>query len=192
MIRASLASLIVIALPIMAVSAQSADKTDLDAIAACSRIADAAERLACFDAAVAGADDRVGPSPTPDSVAPQIASAPAPEPAPAPSPSPAAVDTAPDWAKAPAPEVRSESVAAREARTPNEFGILIVKVTRTGAGKLRFYTDNGQVWEQLFDNEDWDLPDTLPAEAKIKRRMIGKPVIQFPHRNRTYKVRRLQ
>ncbi len=176
--RAHFACFAVLALATSPALAQAGDEADVNALMMCAGIEDAAERLACFDAQVAAA--RTAPDP---------ATGPAPV---TPPPAPEPVDTAPNWAKAPEPDLTDEAFKQAESREPDEFAIEIVKVTRTRERKLRFYTDDGQVWEQLLSEEDWDLPDMLPARAEIRRRMVGKPVIKFDHRRKTYKVTRIE
>lgn len=158
-------------------TAQSGDGAEVNALMMCAGIEDAAERLACFDAQVAAAN--AGPRPAP-------ALAPATRPS-----VPETVDTAPSWAKAPEPAEVEAKPTRQFDREPSDFAAEIVKVTRTRSDKLRFYTADGQVWEQLLSGEDWDLPDSLPANAEIQRRMVGKPVIKFEHSKKTYKVKRI-
>lgn len=188
--RACLISIPAIALFTSPAFAQSGGGQDVNALLLCAGIEDPAERLACFDEQAAAA--RSAPQPAPV-VPPGSAPAPVQVPSPSSAPAPLPADDAPSWAKAPEPDLTEESFKqAEKSREPDAFAIEIVKVTRTKANKLRFYTADGQVWEQLLSDEDWDLPDSLPATAEVKKRMVGKPVIQFDHRKKTYKVQRIR
>lgn len=102
-------------------------------------------------------------------------------------------DTAPDWAKAPEPAptavAGNKSKNTQKPETPKQFTVTVVRVGSAG-GKMKFYTDDGQVWKQT-QRDAVTLPP-LPSTAKIKRRLTGNPVIQFPNRSKSYKVERVE
>lgn len=158
---------------------------ELDALKACAEITDPAARLACFDAKLADAgsaprqEAQAAPVTTVDPIAPASATV-------------APVDETPEWARAPEPDKSEAAFEKAKESQPNRLDIEIVKITRTRGNKLRFYTNDDQVLEQLLSGEQFDLPDALPATARIKKRMMGKPVIQFSHRNKSYKVQRIR
>ena len=94
-------------------------------------------------------------------------------------------DGLPIWAAA--PQYTREELAEEPRDT---FQATIVRITRTKAGKHRFYTESGAVWEQT-QKVKVNPPKSLPAVAEFRRRMTGNPMIKFPEvSNRSYRVRR--
>ena len=173
-----------------AASAQAADvNSAIDKVVACIDIADPNERVACYDRNVAvldyirGASEPVAAA-TSAPAAPAVAATSA-KPATA---APAPTDSAPSWAKA--PEANTPEVQRQRAAEPDEFTITIVRVD--GKFIKRFYTDDGQVWEQLLKDDNLDFPEETPFEATIIKKSFGKPVIQFPGLKRTWKVKRIE
>ncbi|MDT8437725.1 MAG: hypothetical protein RQ729_01795 [Wenzhouxiangellaceae bacterium] len=174
----------------------------------CRELRDTAVRLACLDAAVARladtlkADAKVAGTARQSSrssraqLAPVVA---APEQAKAPVPTDLASaepavegnqqteEDVPTWATAPAPR---PARAEREA-DPKRFNATIVRITRNGAGRHTFYTDDGAVWEQT-QIEEIRAPASLPAVAEFRRRLTGNPTIKFDVSNRAYRVRRIE
>ena len=134
-----------------AVAADELSSADLQI---CQQLADAAERLQCFDALaerVLGVDDHMPDSQT----------------AAAPIPAVPAASAAVAVAEEPVPVIESEAVgtagrsAAIEDQAEESFGrreepekpeaiqTVIEKTDKTAYGKLILYLDNGQIWQQL-------------------------------------------
>lgn len=145
-------------------------RTAAEAVAGCRNLPES-DKAACFDT-------------TADALAKMLE---------AESAGPSPVDAAPAWAKAPEPEVTSVAKTAQvrgeKPKEAKQFTVTIVRVANAG-GKLKFYTDDGQVWFQT-QRDAVTLP-ALPSTAKIKRRLTGNPVIQFPNRSKSYKVERVE
>ena len=97
------------------------------------------------------------------------------------------IEEAPSWASAPAPPSTREDLA----REPSMFIATIVRITRNGVGRHKFYTDDGAVWEQTQISEIRP-PRSLPAEAEIRQRLTGNPTIKFDVSNQAYRVRRIE
>ena len=97
------------------------------------------------------------------------------------------IGEAPSWASAPAPSATQEDLA----REPSMFIATIVRITRNGVGRHKFYTDDGAVWEQTQISEIRP-PRSLPAEAEIRQRLTGNPTIKFDVSNQAYRVRRIE
>ena len=74
-------------------------------------------------------------------------------------------------------------------KQPKKFTVTVVRAASFG-GKMTFYTDDGQVWHQT-QRDAVTLPP-LPTPAKIKKRLTGNPVIQFPNLSKSYKVERIE
>lgn len=97
------------------------------------------------------------------------------------------IEEAPSWATAPAPQPTREELA----QEPSMFIATIVRITRNGVGRHKFYTDDGAVWEQTQIVEIRP-PSSLPAEAEIRQRLTGNPTIKFDVSNQAYRVRRIE
>ncbi len=138
----------------------------------CRSLEEPTARLACFDATSAALSQALGPAPTADV---EMA-------APAPGPS---------WAEAPAPPPPPPPQTAKPAPEAREFTATIVRITRNGVGRHKFYTEDGAVWEQT-QIEEIRPPRSLPAVAEFRRRLTGNPTISFDISNRAYRVRRIE
>ena len=93
----------------------------------------------------------------------------------------------PSWAAAPEPRATPDE----QAEEPTMFTAKIVRITRNGVGRYKFYTDDGAVWEQTQIVEIRP-PRSLPAEAEIRQRLTGSPTIKFDVSNQAYRVRRIE
>lgn len=156
---------------LMALPAVADDLRDAaEAVTACRALPDA-DKAACFDTTSAALADLLAPA--------IVAAAPE--------------DSAPEWAKAPEPKEpeveKPRKARVEEPKQPNKFEVTIVRVGNFG-GKMTFYTDDGQIWHQT-QQDAVSLP-ALPTTAKIKKRMTGNPVIQFPNLSKSYKVERIE
>ena len=92
---------------------------------------------------------------------------------------------APGWA---APPLRKES---DDRDDPNRFEATIVRITRNNAGRHRFYTEQGAIWEQT-QIEEIRPPRSLPTMAEFRKRLTGNPTIKFDISNQAYRVRRVE
>ncbi|MGB3625498.1 MAG: hypothetical protein WA989_06715 [Henriciella sp.] len=180
--------------------------------AACLEIADAAERLACFEDAATALSDALEEVPAQDgSVAPEKSSP------------VASIEKEPDlpaWADAPEPEaepappVQTAATAAPDAeeeaeeRTPiwariiprskkddktvDEIQLTVTRILKNGAGRHFFIMENGQEWEQTFPGA-LTPPKSLPVAVTIEERMFGSPGLTFDDGTTgLYKVRRVK
>lgn len=203
---------------LLPVQAQEQDLNSAAArTAACLSIEDAAERLACFEAAARslsdaldGEVDAAGSSSSADASAPTANVA---ETAPGADVTSEAASSGdgqntasmPDWAAAPpAPEPEAPA-EAEEDSTPiwarvfkrednsdqvDEISVSIVRILRNNAGRHFFITADGQEWEQTFPG-GVRPPSSLPAAATIKESLVGSPGLSFDDGpSGTYKVKR--
>jgi len=156
-----------------------ASRDALAAIAKCADIADATERLKCFDAAMPGVKNALA--------------APASE---APSKSllewfgfsrpPATATKAEDFGKPP-PEPRPGEEIDAITSTVLEFA-------KTPRGKAVFILENGQVWRQI-DSDTTPVPDPergTRMAVKIERGFLGSYNLTIGGRNILVKVNRLK
>lgn len=155
-------------------------RTVAESTASCRSIEDSTARLACFDSASLALAEALRsvaeePSPTAQSAEP-LAQAETDE---------------PSWAAAPLPPEPTASASGEDAQEPREFEVVIVRITVNSAGRHKFYTDDGAVWEQTVI-EQVRPPRSLPAVAELKQRVFGNPTIKFDVSNQSYRVRRLE
>lgn len=185
--------------------------------AACLSIEDAAERLACFEAAARSLSDALdgeaataGSSSSADAPAPTANVAEAAPGADVTSEAASSGDgqskaSVPDWAAAPpAPEPEAPA-EAEEDSTPiwarvfkrddtsdqvDEISVSIVRILRNNAGRHFFITEDGQEWEQTMVMKVRP-PSSLPAQATIESALVGSPRLTFDDGpSGAYKVRR--
>jgi hypothetical protein len=149
----------------------------------CSEIIDSDARLTCFDAATKRLADilnstsdtekhdesAISAKTSVDMVVPSVTTE----------------DESPTWASAP------QFTEAQRAQDSPEFQATIVRITRNGIGRHRFYTNDSVIWEQT-QIVDVRPPQSLPTVAKFRRRMTGNPTIQFDTSSRSYRVRRVE
>lgn len=167
-------------------------------VLACQQIEDSAERLACLDYRLIQLEkaqalaEMKGEEAAPETVSTPVATvAETPRSSPSVSQPAKVAVTEPDvpsWAAAPEQVTKVEE--KRREKEPNEFEITIVRVSKGTYD--RFYTDDGQIWEQLLSEDRVEYPETIPFVATVKKKAWGKPVIQFPNLKRTYKVKRIK
>jgi hypothetical protein len=170
--------------------------------AACLQVADAGERLACFDNAAPALSRALKDQPI---TLPSRSDA---APAPAATPAPAQPDL-PKWADAPAAEAPAAAVASTapeaEPGTPlwarlmprsddadevDEIIVSVTRILRNNVGRHFFLTSDGQEWEQTIV-EPVKPPKGLPAKATISESFIGSPTLSFDDGPAgAYKVRR--
>jgi hypothetical protein len=183
----------VLAQDIASATAVAADPLRLAAedAASCRELRDPDVRLACFDAAAhrlaqaLGSMDQAGRNAGNLPIGPDAPDAPdAPA---AVEPSGEAAEHPPSWAAAPQPQQRDDE----KAEMPRRFEATIVRITRNNAGRHRFYTADGAVWEQTQIVEVIQ-PTSLPAVAEFRRKLTGNPTIKFDVSSRSYRIRRIE
>lgn len=153
----------------------------------CRDVTSALERVACYDAFVAKFDDGETESQPGPSVGTGTGSASeAGVPVEAPQQRHGHAGTSnPEWAQAP------EDSSDGNAEEPRRFTGMVVQITQTSAGRHRFITEDGAVWEQTQDVRV-RLPGSLPVEVQFRRRITGNPTISFEGSRSAYRVRRVQ
>jgi hypothetical protein len=136
-------------------------------VRACAAVADALQRLECYDREVARASAISPPAPMAGPANP------APTPAPAPAPAPT-VATAPVLPAAVSPAVppapAAPAVAAAPAATAKHLAARVSKVDHYGS-EITVHLDNGQVWQQS-QPADRDL-NLHPGDAVTLDRELG-------------------
>ena len=199
-----LSALLVLPAPVPAqegvpAAADAADPLRLAAedAASCRELRNPDVRLACLDSAadrLAEALAPVDPAVLSEGnlpIGPDAAVAPespdAPEAPAAVEPSGEVAEQPPSWAAAPEPE----QPVVEKAEMPRRFEATIVRITRNNAGRHRFYTEDGAVWEQT-QLVEVQQPDSLPAVAEFRRKLTGNPTITFDVSSRSYRVRRIE
>ena len=166
----------------------------LDDLEACTAIANDADRLACFDAAMAGrmAADKPATStaqaetgtmtpPAPVAAAPS-------QPAP-----PAAAPTAPSddfvvMSRAEADELRRRAGADERALKREPYESKIVRVFKTGYNTRNIELENGETWRELKD-----AVGKKPRKGEIARltpASLGSWTIQYGGRSAKFKAKR--
>ncbi len=156
-----------------------ASRDALAEIAKCADIADAGERLKCFDAAMARVKSALA-APAPETPSKSLLdwfglSRPQPP-----------VTKTEDFGKAP-----PEPAAPQEL---NEIASPVLEFAKTARGKAVFILENGQVWRQL----DSDTATVLDPErgtkmsVRIERGVLGSYNLTIDGRNILVKVTRLK
>ncbi|WP_147372724.1 hypothetical protein [Henriciella mobilis] len=205
---------------LLPVQAQEQDlNSAAERTAACLSIEDAAERLACFEAAARSLTDALdGEAAMAGSSASSDASGPAANVAAAAPGANATREAAnsgdgqntasvPDWAAAPPapePEVPAEPEAEDDStpiwarvfprgdksKQANEISVSVTRILRNNAGRHYFITADGQEWEQTMVT-NVRPPKSLPAQATIESALVGSPRLTFDDGpSGAYKVRR--
>lgn len=170
--------LIITALSALSVGSAFAQEAPLAKVYACAGISGAQERLACFDAAVAGLKQ----AETKGAVA--VVS---------PETQAAAAKQAFGFADGGA-AAQAAKAAAKGAPAPApEPDVVAVKITEAVKGRdnrHRFTLDNGQVWEQVETDKVQGLKP-LPASAEIRKASLGSFMMKI-NDGRAIRVRRVK
>lgn len=148
-------------------------------VAKCADIADAAERLRCFDAAAARVKSALA--------------APAPE-----APSKGLLDWF-GFSRPPEPVTKPEDFGKATPEPPaaqeiSEISSPVLEFARTPRGKAVFILDNGQVWRQI-DSDTAVVPDPERGSrmtVKVERGFLGSYNLTIAGRNILVKVNRLK
>ncbi len=159
--RASLHQVLIASLLLLSGAARAAAVRSLDGLLACRDIADAAERLACFDreaAALAPAPTApaktapvavTAPAVAPPAPAAPAAAAAAPSPPPAAAPTPAPPDARQTFGLSARAVEEKEAAAGLRPVTISRIEAHIVRTAHTSDGYMVFTLDNDQVWRQI-------------------------------------------
>src|SRR5438067_2238378 len=169
-----------LALALFVVGPAHADATrdSLSEMTKCADIADSAERLKCFDAAVPRAKSALAApeqEPSKKSLLEWFGFS-----------RPKTITKPEDFGKPPAPPAPGQEI--------NEITATVLEYARTVRGKSVFILENGQVWRQL-DADRTDLPDPAPGTAMkvtIETGALGSYNLTVEGSNRTIKVTRLK
>jgi len=181
-----LSAAVLIAVPAQADPARDA----LSEIAKCAEIADAAERLKCFDAAVGGARSALA--------APPPAQPPVQQ---------AAVKTEEEeeggvlaWFGLSKPATKPEEFGrppqpvAEGPKEITEISASVLELAKNAYGRSLFVLDNGQVWKQI-DGDQTDVRDVAKGETMkvtIEKAVFGSYALSIEGRRGIVKVRRVK
>jgi len=153
----------------------------LSDIAKCAEVAEASERLKCFDAGAVRAKSVLS--------------------APAPAPEAAAKKSWLDWfgfSRADKPATTKEDFGKppqpAESGELREITATVIEFAKTGRGKAVFILDNGQVWRQL-DADGTEVPyapSSGPMKVTIEIGFLGSYNLVIEGRNGLIKVTRLK
>jgi hypothetical protein len=151
----------------------------LTEVAKCADIADAGDRLKCFDRAAALAKTALAPSPQPTAEKRSFL----------------------DWfgfSKPPAPPKTAEEYG-KPAPTPEAEGITsitanVLEYARTPRGLSVFILENGQIWRQLEGDTSIvrDPAPGTPMKVTIENGFLGSYNLTIEGRNGLIKVTRLK
>lgn len=155
-----------------------AQETPLAKVYACAGIAGAQERLACFDAAVAGLKTAEAKGSvtvvTPEQKA-------------------AAAKQSFGFADGGAAAQKAQAAAvgaAPPSEQPDVVTVKIVEAVKARDNRHRFTLDNGQVWEQVETDKVSGLKP-LPASAEIRKASLGSFMMKI-NDGRSIRVRRVK
>ena len=170
-------SLLVLALVAAAPAHADPARDALAEVARCADIADATERLKCFDAAMARVKSALA-SPAPETPTKSLLewfgfSRPSPV-------------TKPEEFGKPAPQPAPEEL--------NEIASPVLEFAKTARGKAVFILENGQVWRQI-DSDTTTVLDPQPGtrmKVKIERGFLESYNLTIDGRNILVKVNRLK
>lgn len=176
-----------------------------EGVVACQPIVDAAEKLACYEAAAVQLSEALAipaievPQPTQSVEVPQAAPAVQAEATVATTQQPiqqAAVATE-DVREAPRSSLpswipRITFGSDRDVtKEPDEYVTKLVKIQRNNLGRHFFTTEDGHVWRQM-DIQKIRAPKTLPAEVILDQSIMGGIRIKIVETNRLYAVTRVE
>lgn len=176
-------------------------------VVACRDIADAQERLACYDSAadalsvavdIAAQQAIDAPLSTADASSAAGASSGA---SAASGASMAAAEADPDeklpfWARLPL-NLKKEREEQRKidkqtGENSNVIEVTVVSIQRNKIGRHFIELSDGQVWRQL-DAGGIRVPSKLPAGGKIRKSLLGSPWFEFDeHPHQDFKVKRIE
>jgi hypothetical protein len=171
--------LLSVALALAAGSALAdATRDALAELAKCADIADSAERLKCFDAAVPRAKSALAaPAPAPEAPGRSLL----------------------EWFgfSRPPPPVTKPEEFGKPAPEPAELSEIrsdVIEYAKTLRGKALFVLDNGQVWRQLDSDGTvvLDPPQGKTMKVVIERGFLGSYNLTIEGRNGLIKVTRLK
>ncbi len=173
-----------------------ASSADEQAFLRCGAIEADDERLACYDEAYREAARTVlqrqpgsGIAPAGDALrtAAEADAAAASTQVSAPVPGDRAHRSAPVAA---APDEAGFGQRRRAEPPPESMRAAVERVARTPAGRLLFYLDNGQTWQQV-ERKRLDLP-ALPAAIEIRRAALGSFKLNFQGHSGWTRVKRIR
>nr|WP_070958443.1 hypothetical protein [Hyphomonas sp. Mor2] len=174
-----------------------------ESVVACQNVEDAAQRLACFEAAaeqlstaLAIPPAQIVPAPTATSSAAAVT---------APVQQEATTTTAPvqqastDTAQPPNNDSILPSWIPRVSfgsgrdveKEPDEFQTTLTRIQRNNLGRHFFTTAEGHVWRQV-EVEDIKAPKSLPADVVLQQNLLGGIEIKILETNRSYGVARIE
>ncbi len=172
--------LFVVLISMFAAGAARADtaRDALTEVARCASVADASERLKCFDAVAVRAKALLA----------------------APTPEAESKKSFLDWfgfARPPKPVTKAEDFGKAPQAEPGELAEIAATVTelaKTGRGKAIFILDNGQVWRQI-DGDATEVAFATPGKpmkVTIEIGVMGSYNLTIEGRNGLVKVTRLK
>ena len=167
----------------------NADVSPLEPIYACATKADATERLACFDAAVATIRAKEAKSEIVtfdkqrvekvrrEAFGFSLPSLPK--------------LGFPSFGGGPKADGNDQSVAAAALAEDREEQSFTVVSTRESAGRIVITLENGQVW-RLTEAGELNAPKRPPYRVKIRTAAMGSFILTVEGRNKGYRVRRVE
>lgn len=162
---------------VLAAGAAFAQDAPLAKVYACAGLAKADERLACYDAAVAGLKQAEVTGGVAVVSREQVAEA---------------SEQSFGFRKPEAADIaRAAGIAVpKAAEQPDNVQVTIATAAKRGDGKYRFTLDNGQVWDQI-EIEKVDRLGALPLKAEIKAAALGSFLMRIDG-GRSIRVRRVK
>jgi hypothetical protein len=139
----------------------------------CAALAQAAERLECYDGLLPPAANDRESRQAPDRAA--GGSLPAPR------------DSGSPSREAAEPPASSDIDSREEAAEPTSFAVVVINVRESASRKLIYVTKEGQVWEQI-DSHDPVYRD-FPFTAEIRQAAFGSYLLRSEHYGASIRVR---
>lgn len=162
--------------------ARAAAPAGHEPLAQCRAIADAAERLACFD--------RLASSAATSENAPAGPGAAVPVTVPAPLPAPAAAVPAQLPAAAPVQNFGADVLPPAEVAQPKAILATVVGSIRGVRRGMVLTLDNGQQW-RVVDDHEYDV-ELDAAKVRLDRNLIGTYWLELLDAGYRFKVRRIK
>ena len=173
----------ILAAAIIGATIGTAEAQPADAMLKCVAIADDAQRLACYDAAMASASAEARAA----AAERQAAAA---EKARRDAEAAAQAKTDKFGAEGVPEEARSPAAKAADAERVDKLEATVAEMLRDAVGNAIFILDNGQMWRQT---DGLQLPPLRAGEpVRITRGMVGGYRLTLPKRNRAVTVKRMR
>ena len=201
---------VLLSLSLILMGGQSPTHAQQDIIAACANAANAEARITCLENALLGNTEAIDTAPPAtnrdtaptQSAEPSISESTISESniAPTPVAPPAAPEPVVAATPAPEPEAKSDELGSEQVAPKRKveetierrvFSVASIEIAHPN--KIRFFLENGQVWQQLQgDEQRLRLSKNSLSTVEIWQSKFGGYKLRIPDRRRTLRVRRIR